>query len=232
MMIMGHQRSGTNALFNSLVKGNDCVPIVDVASSDVYDDFYLRPEAEIRTILNDQKKPVLLKPVNETKKRSIDSVFEEYQQYDLRILYIYRDPVNAFFSQTEFWPEYTDVDYFIDRWNARNLLAINISPVWKPKFAIVKYEDLIEDPGVFDQACRFLEISGKYLFRTDKGGGRQSLSADVQKQIDEGTAGVLAQLDQYRTFYPGKTGFSFRKTYRNMRFFLIQQMRKWKRLLL
>jgi len=224
---MGYQRSGTNALFNSLTKGGGCIPIVDVEFSDVYDQFFLRAEHQIRSILTDQQKPVLLKPVNETKKRSIDSVFEEYKNYDLRILYIYRDPVNAFFSQTELWPEYTDVDYFIAQWNTRNLLAIDVSPLWKSRLGIVKYEDLIADPGVFDQACDFFQIPGVYLFRTDKSGGRQNLPNDVRKKIDEGTTEILARLDQRRSFYSTKVGFSFRKTYRNLRFFLIQQLRKF-----
>jgi hypothetical protein len=226
LMIMGFQRSGTNALFNSLKKGGGCIPIIDVESSPVYDQFYLRPESEIRSILMDQRNPVLLKPVNETKKRSIDSVFEEYRNYDLRILYIYRDPVNAFFSQTELWPEYTDVDYFIEQWNSRNLYAIHISSLWKSCLGIVKYEDLIADPGVFDQACDFFKIPGVYLFRTDKSGGRQLLSDEVRKRIDGGTAEVLTLLDGLRTFHRSETVFSFRKTYRNLRFFLIQQLRK------
>lgn len=226
LMIMGVQRSGTNALFNSFSRGGDCIPMLDMDSSEVYESYDLRPETELRPILADQPKPVLLKPVNETKKRSIDAVFEEFHNYDLRILYIYRDPVNAFFSQTEMWPEYNDVASFIQQWNDRNLLAIHVAQEWKKRLGIVKYQDLSDDPDVFDQACNFFGIRGSYLFRADKNRGRAMLSPEIQKQIDEGTRAVMEEMDRSRTFLPRKSSLSFRKFYRNTRFFVIQQLRK------
>jgi hypothetical protein len=226
LMIMGIQRSGTNALFNSFSKAGNCIPMLDSENSDIYDQFYLRPETVLRTYLANQTKPILLKPVNETKKRSIDAVFEEYRDYDIRVLYIYRDPVNAFFSQIEMWPEFNDVEAFIEQWNERNLYAIKLSPEWKNKFAIVKYQDLSEDPKVFDQASEFFGIQGTYLFRSDKNRGRENLSAAVRKQIEDGTWEILQQMDAKRAFLPGRAVFSLRKVYRNVRFFLIQQLRK------
>ncbi len=226
LMIMGIQRSGTNALFHSFAKGGACIPRIDVESDEVYDQFYLRPEHEIRSVLAAQSKPILLKPVFETTKRNIDSLLEEYRNYDLSILYIYRDPVNSYFSQTEKWPQYTDVDYFIQDWNRRNLYAVNISPEWKSRLGIVKYQDLADDPKVFDVACDFFKITGTYLFRKDKNRGRQHLSVEIQRKIDEGTREVLDRMDQSRSFLPGQPAFSFRKIYRNTRFFLIQQLRK------
>src|SRR5688500_17404427 len=97
LMIMGVHRSGTNALFNSFVKSDGCVPMIDVETNDVYDEYFLRPEPEIRQVISGHRNPVLLKPVNETKRRDIDSIFDEYKNYDLRVLYIYRDPVNGYF---------------------------------------------------------------------------------------------------------------------------------------
>jgi hypothetical protein len=226
LMIMGIQRSGTNALFNSFSKAGHCVPLLDTDQSDIYDQYYLRPEPILRPFLSDHAKPILLKPVNETKKRSIDAVFEEYRGYDLRVLYIYRDPVNAFFSQIEMWPEYNDVTEFVQQWNERNLYAINLSPEWKHKFAIVKYQDLSEDPKVFDQACQFFGIQGTYLFRADKNRGRERLTPSIRKQIEDGTRSMLQQMDERRAFLPRRTVFSFRKLYRSARFFLIQQLRK------
>ena len=226
LMIMGIQRSGTNALFNSFAKAGDCIPMLDTDSSEVYDQYYLRPEPELRALLSNQPKAILLKAVNETKKRSIDAVFAEYRKYDLRMLYIYRDPVNGFFSQIEMWPQYNDVDAFIQQWNERNLYAINVSPEWKQNFAIVKYQDLSEDPKVFDQACGFFGIRGTYLFRPDKNRGRELLTQEVRKRIEDGTRTVLQQLDERRQFVPGKSIFSLRRIYRSARFFLIQQLRK------
>jgi hypothetical protein len=226
LMIMGIQRSGTNALFNSFVKAGDCIPLLDTDSSEIYDQYYLRPEPSLSRFLADQPKPPLLKPVNETKRRSIDAVFEEYRDYDLRIVYIYRDPVNAFFSQIEMWPQFNDVNSFIEQWNQRNLYAINLSPEWRQKFAIVKYQDLGEDPKVFDQVCHFFGIQGTYLFRSDKNRGRERLSAEIRKQIEDGTRTVLQQMDEHREFLPRSSIFSLRKFYRNARFFLIQQLRK------
>jgi hypothetical protein len=226
ILIMGYQRSGTNALFNSLSRGGECIPILDSEDSDVYDEYYLRPEADIRTILSQHDKPVLLKPVNETKKRNIDSVLDEYSSYDVRVLYIYRDPVNSFFSQTEMWPEFTDVDEFIEQWNMRNRYAVNISSKWKPRLALVKYQDLSDDPRVFDDLCDFAGVRGIYLFRGDKNRGRQYLDHNLQQKIDEGTRETMQLLDESRTFLPKRTLFSLRKIYRNSRFFLIQQLRK------
>jgi hypothetical protein len=125
------------------------------------------------------------------------------------------------------WPEFTDVDEFIEQWNRRNLLAIHLSPKWKTKFGIVKYQDLIDDPGVFDQACRFFEVEGTYLFRADKNGGREHLAAEIQTKIDQGTREVFSRMDQARSFLPGNPSFSFRKIYRNLRFFLLQLLRKF-----
>jgi hypothetical protein len=200
--------------------------MLDVESSDIYDQFYLRPEPEIRNKIAGQPKPVLLKPVNESKRRDIDSVFDEYRNYDLRILYIYRDPVNTYFSQIEMWPQFSDVEDFIHQWNRRNELALNLSQEWKKQLAIVKYQDLSDDPRVFDAASHFFEIPGKYLFRADKNRGREMLSPTVQKQIDDGTRAILDRMDQSRTFFPGKPGFSFRKGFRNARTFLIERLRK------
>jgi hypothetical protein len=124
------------------------------------------------------------------------------------------------------WPEFTDVDEFIQFWNVRNLLAIHISDAWRSRLGIVKYEDLIADPVVFDQACHFFGLPGVYLFRTDKSGGRQNLSDETQAKIDRGTFQVLAQLDQKRSFLAGGGAFSIRKVYRNTRFALIQSLRR------
>jgi hypothetical protein len=226
LMIMGIQRSGTNALFNSFSKAGGCIPLLDTENSEIYDQFYLRPEPVIRPFLAGQSKPILLKPVNETKKRSIDAVFEEYRAYDLKVLYIYRDPVNAFFSQIEMWPEYDDVHEFIEQWNKRNLYATSLTPEWKNRFAIVKYQDLSEDPKVFDQVCKFFGIRGTYLFRADKNRGQERLTVSLRKQIEDGTRNVHQQLDEQRAFLPDSSGISLRKIYRNIRFFLIQQLRK------
>ena len=225
-MVMGYQRSGTNALFNCFVRSGECIPFLDGEANEIYDDFFLRPEPDIRTILHSQAKPVLLKPVNETKKRNIDSIFAEYSNYDVRIAYIYRDPVNSFFSQIEMWPQFTDVEEFIQLWNRRNMLALQLSPEWKTKFAIVKYQDLSDDPAVFDAICSFYGIRGTYLFRGDKNRGRDHLSKEVQIKIDAETRETLLQLDQARSFLPGKRAFSFRRLYTNSRFFVIQKLRK------
>jgi hypothetical protein len=233
LMVMGNQRSGTNALFDSIVRGGGCIPMVDVESSEIYDQWDLRPEPQIRNILRATSSPVLLKPINETKKRSIEDVFNEYKDYELKIIYIYRNPVHVFGSQVTIWPQFDDIEEFIEMWNKRNGYALQLTAPWKDRLAIVSYTDLISDPKVFSDVCMFLGVPGEYLFRRDQKLGFQ-LPDEIQKKIEAETKDTWNALEASRTFTAGKRAFSFRKIYRNLIFllkkylpsFLIVKLRK------
>jgi hypothetical protein len=219
LMVMGNQRSGTNALFDSIVRGGGCIPMVDVEQSEIYDQFDLKPEPEIRHILQAATSPVLLKPVNETKKRSIEDVFNEYKNYELKIVYLYRDPVHVFGSQVTMWPQFDDVEEFIQMWNKRNGYALQLTAPWKDQLAIVSYTDLISYPKVFNDVCIFLGVPGKYLFRRDQKLGFQ-LPDEIQKKIEAETKDTWNALEARRTFTAAKRALSFQKIYRNLIFLL------------
>jgi hypothetical protein len=88
-MVIGFQRSGTNALFDSLAGDRNILSFNEVAESEIYRNFYLKPEPEIRSILQ-AGKSVLLKPISETKRRNVEDLFQEYAAYDVRVLHIHR----------------------------------------------------------------------------------------------------------------------------------------------
>ena len=48
LMVMGVQRSGANALFDSIARGGGCLPMVEVEQSEIYEDFDLRPGTRSR----------------------------------------------------------------------------------------------------------------------------------------------------------------------------------------
>ncbi|MCI0416502.1 sulfotransferase [bacterium] len=219
LMVMGYQRSGTNALFDSIERGGGCIPMVDVETSEIYEQFDLRPEPEIREILQAATAPVLLKPVNETKKRSIEDVLNEYRDYEVKIVYVYRDPVHVFGSQVTLWPQFNDLEEFIQLWNKRNGYALNLPSVWKDHMAIVSYTDLISDPEVFEKVCLFLGVKGKYLFHRDQKLGFH-LPDEIQKRIETETKHTWDALEANRTFKAEKHALSVSKIYRNFVFVL------------
>ncbi len=98
IMIMGVQRSGTTALFHLMTEDPD----LDGYHKDdpqLNDDRYLlRPEPEIRDVLQSARGPVLLKPISETMVRSLEDVCAEYSAHQLDIVWLYRDPVNVVYS--------------------------------------------------------------------------------------------------------------------------------------
>lgn len=233
LMVMGYQRSGTNALFDSIERGGGCIPMVDVEQSEIYDQFDLRPEPEIRKFLMASPAPVLLKPVNDTKKRSIENILNEYKDYEVKIVYLYREPVHVFGSQVNLWPHFDDVKEFIHLWNKRNRYALDLSARWKDQLAIISYADLIADPDVFNQVCAFLGVPGKYLFRRDQKLGSQ-LPDEIQKKIETETIETWNALEENRRFTAKKRAFAAQKIYRNLVFvlkkylpsFLIPKIRK------
>lgn len=104
VMIMGFQRSGTTALFDTLASAPGVSPRHEHADDDIYDDYFLRPEPDVRPVLMALPGTVLLKRVRESRRRSPLEVAEEHHDYDLTIIWPYRDPVNVYRSWVEkFW---------------------------------------------------------------------------------------------------------------------------------
>lgn len=204
VMVMGVQRSGTTALFRSLALDWDLIGI-DESDEKAFDNFFLKPEQEIRPILNALPGAVLLKPISETFIRSVADVFEEYKAYDLKVIWIYRDPIKVFYSRyIKGWVKLdtTSIVSFIRSWNRRNSLMLQCLPVYSSEIAIVSYDDLITDSQVFYDLCDYFDLHGMYLFRQDSSTGRKNLSKTYKAMIDVATFPVLNQLKRARRFKP------------------------------
>lgn len=218
VMIMGLQRSGTTALFDALSRdpAYDCYQ--ESRDNEAFLGWRLRPEPEIRELLTRSGRPVLMKPIDETNHRDVNAVLEEFGDYEVWIPWIYRDPVDNFFSTIDFFeyqhqtsedfyssiPSLADpldaADEFIRRWNDRNRCILEAGPQHAGRIAIIRYEDLIQDAGVFTELCRFLSIRGEYVFRASRAWGRKSLPLAVEDKIDAGTRAVREALDARRRF--------------------------------
>ena len=204
VMIIGFQRSGTNALFDSLSSDRKILAFNEHADNDVYQNFYLRPESEIREKLR-KSTTALLKPISETKKRSVANLLQEYADYDVKVIHIHRDPVNTYYSTSILWP--TTPEEFIDTWNERNASIFEISEQQKQNTVFVKYEDMILDPEVYYSTARFVGIRGKYRFHPDSHGGQKNVSKDVADRIEQGTRAMWLRLEEARTFLPRSNVF-------------------------
>ena len=125
IFVMGVQRSGTNALFRSLSCGVTMAFNEDL-DSPVFDGMMLRSEPEVMEFIGDVGGPVLFKPISESKQRGVVDVFKEYARHDLRVVWLYRDPVNCFASHIERWSEYRGRHQaFAQSWCQRNQMVLD-----------------------------------------------------------------------------------------------------------
>lgn len=199
VFIMGVQRSGTNALFKSLTSSPAVLGVNEAPDSDFFEQVLLRPEPALRPHLQAWAGPVVLKPISETTRRSVAAVMAEFAAYDLRVAWIYRDPVNCFHSHVVRWQGFRErPGDFAAHWSQRNRSLLDALPEHHDRLAVVRYEDIVEDPAVFADLREWLDVPGSYLFRPDRGEGRHQQPAEVQAAIDAGTAEVLAALDAAR----------------------------------
>jgi len=201
LMIMGVQRSGTNALLKSLGSTRRVRTFNESMDSPLFSRLNLRPEPEIREVLDRARQPVLCKPINETTVREVAEVFDEFSTHDVRLIWIYRDPVNCYFSHVRRWTGFRGKPAaFAEHWSRRNDSALSAIPHHGQHIAVVRYEDLTEDPAVLWDLAAFLGTPACYLFRPDRAIGRERTSRSDQALIDRATGHVLARLDASRRF--------------------------------
>src|SRR5690349_9846237 len=154
IMIMGAQRSGTNALFESLATDKTLTAFSEDIDSAFYYNFVLRPVSELAPLIERAPGSILLKPINETARRSLAEVAEEYRSYPLRFVWIYRDPVNVLDSmRRERWLAAEDIDQSgqIRAWRKRNEYALQFQQQCSEQIAIARYGELCVDRPVFRQ---------------------------------------------------------------------------------
>ena len=201
IFLMGVQRSGTNALFKSLSSSAEVRAANESVDSPWFRELDLRPEAEVRALLEGDERPVVLKHINETKARSVHDVLHEWRDHDVRVAWTYRDPVNCYHSHVKRWQGFRgQPEAFARHWALRNGSVIDALKEHGPRIAVVRYEDLAVDAAVLDRLASFLEIPACYLFRPDRAGGWREVPAQEQDLIARETADALARLDRSRRF--------------------------------
>jgi len=217
ILVMGTQRSGTTALFKSLAADRRLSAFHEHRNSPVFKEWNLRPVSEVRQVMDSSDSAVLMKPINETTFRSVLRVMDDYQAYDTRVVWIYRDPVDVFCSTIEFFlyprrasdrfyagmegssdPMDKSVE-FAELWKRRNEYAVEAQAERPDRVCIVRYEDLIKDPKVFSSLCRWLDVRGQYIFFPNPPRGRSRLPEHVVSQLTGDTGSVLSMLDAGRS---------------------------------
>ena len=201
VMILGFQRSGTTALFETLASAPGVSPRHEHANDDLYDDFFLRPEPQIRPVLAVLPGTVLLKPVRESRRRSPLEVAEEYRDYDLTMIWLYRDPVNVYQSWLEKqWV--TNPEGIGQHWVSRNKKCLASRAALGDTLLIVRYEDLVASPASVAALAGRLGLVVESTLRADSNAGRTHVAAVDQQAIDAATRATLEQLDNARSIRP------------------------------
>lgn len=198
VMIMGFQRSGTTATFRTLATAPGVSPRNEHADDDIYDQYFLRPEPEIRPLLAALPGTVLLKPVRESRRRSPLEVAEEYRDYALSMIWLYRDPVNVYWS----WLQMGWLKWHPKGWVARNQKCLDSLAALGDKLIVVRYEDLVASPACVEALAMRLGFTVESTLRADSNAGRILVAADVQQQIDAATRSMLEKLDNARSIRP------------------------------
>ncbi|MBU3665935.1 MAG: cytochrome P450 [Chthoniobacterales bacterium] len=210
IMIMGVQRSGTTTLFNALASAANVTAREESPDDQIYSDYFLRPEPEIRDVLQGLPGTIVLKPVRESERRSPLEVANEYADYDLRIIWLYRDPVNVFDSYLRCdWltiRKRTDALTFAGKWHERNAQAVADAADLGDRLVVVSYEDLVTDPDVLRRLGLALELRVKNTFRDDSALGRMRQPGAICGMIDDATASVRSHLDRMRLVKPATPG--------------------------
>lgn len=204
VMILGVQRSGTTALFQAFAAARGVIPCEESPQDDLYDEFFLRPEPAIRAAIRDRPGTILMKPVRESERRGPAGIAREFSRqagYDLRMVWMYRDPVNVFDSYVRRgWTVPTEeaAREFAIQWRRRNLGAIEDAPALGPGFLILRYEDLSDDPTLVGQVAEAIGLATPGAYGTDKASGRHALDPKIRAVIDEVTRETRARLDGAR----------------------------------
>lgn len=205
VMIMGVQRSGTTALFEALATAPGVTARNESPDDEIYVDYFLRPESEIRDVLGSLPGTVLLKPVRESEVRSPRAVAAEYAAYDLRIVWLYRDPVNVFDSYVRRgWrtAQWVSARAFANEWQRRNATAVADATAGGVPLVVIRYEDLCFEPRLMPRLAKRLGLVVNTRFGADSAIGRQRQPEPVRRMIDGYTAEVRSRLDHLRAIRP------------------------------
>ena len=170
--------------------------VINEYEAEYFDNWFLRPLADFKEKIDSNPNPYIFKPISETKIRSIQDVIDEYSEYDVQVVWIYRNPVNVYYSQVIKLGN--SVHAFISDWNKRNTEVLNAYAIIPERITVVKYKDLIGNEELFNKLCNKLNIKGVLNFEKDSESGMKILSKRLQKDIVIGTKEVYSLLDQIK----------------------------------
>ena len=145
---------------------------------------------------------MLLKPVRESRRRSPLEVATEYSDYDLSIIWLYRDPVNVYRSWLEKGWVKSMPQEFASHWMTRNEGCLDSRGALGDTLIMVRYEDLVAHPACVEDLAGRLGLAVQSTLRADRNVGRTCLPADVQEKIDAVTRATLVTLDTARSIRP------------------------------
>jgi hypothetical protein len=160
-MVMGVQRSGTTALSETLATDPSVRLFPESEGNEIYSDWLLRPESEIRPYLLGTDGTVVLKPVRESDIRSPLEVALEYRRYDLTIVWLYRDPFDVLRSwQAKGWAKAAGgTGWLLQTWMRRNRSCLTSRTALGKRLIVVRYEDLVAHPECVDELGRRLGLA-------------------------------------------------------------------------
>ncbi len=202
--IMGIQRSGGSTVLD-VFRYKRKVSIFTEKDKRFFDNFFLKPLESIQPLLENSKPITFIEAKSETKKREVKTIFSEFSQYTVKIIWNYRHPASVFYSRLIKYPHedwVSDDNQFCEMWNRRNASVLSALEHYRDHIAIVKIEDLIASKKVFKQLCDFVGVKGRNKFYSDKNKIEKYLPAATIKSIHERTSAILNQLDLNRRFLP------------------------------
>ncbi|THB65109.1 MAG: hypothetical protein D6E12_13365 [Desulfovibrio sp.] len=204
VLVLGVQRSGTNALHRSLALDPWVAGFNEDGDNEFYHKYRLREPSSFLPVIGKFPGIVLLKPIMDIIKRDLSELYAKFPGCEVKTAWTYRDPVNVFYSRVKRWPQadWTEPESFSAKWNEINRKGLEQANQTPQDFAIVSYDDMTVDYATFRGVSRFLGIQGVWLFRADSRSGYRHLATEVQEQIMEQTREVREALDAARTFQP------------------------------
>jgi len=182
ILLMGVQRSGTNALRKSLEHDTSIISYNEGIYNIFFEKWLLRPKKSYTEFLTQLNfKTVLLKPVQETRLKKIEEIITGFDIFNCYIIWPFRNPINVYYSQNK--KSKRSIKSFIADWNKRNSDAIDFYINKKDDILFVEYEKLLTDKEYLNNIFKYTNINGKDIFLNDSNAGINTLSNPKKNRI-------------------------------------------------
>ncbi len=133
-------------------------------------------------------------------RRRIEDVVTEFADYDLTIVWIYRDPVNVISSWMQMgWTTPEQINDLAIQWSVRNQMLLDYQGSGNKPAIVVRYEDLCNNLDLVSELGHMLGIQYVSMMESDSSAGRVRLDKSIQRRIDDLTSETLHRLDEIRT---------------------------------